>query len=940
MAAAVFAAALIVSPFFLATPLAHVLLSRSAFRDLPYSFGSASLSPLGTLTLHEFAIDDGTQPAGNRLLTSSDVELRFSWLHPFSNHFKSIQLEKASLSIRPGEHLPDSILHLLTGPTVGNSPTHTSSPTGQNPLWIDELLINGTVHFENATPWLTAAQIHPADAFPMQLVAHWQDAAAGPSQEISLVVGDADAAARPSFAAHFTLQPGTGVTSLNIQTLKLTNGQITIPSELLPFVVAAPGSPIEGRFESIAASGMITFGQTISINGMVELRDLSAHTAGNSASVEHFSLVTHADGRWTGTPLHDIAFTGTRCAFDTAQFRRWRVTHGIADLQLNGHELALSNLQGGFLDGDLTASAALDLTALNLTRGLAYLNNFSAARLADALPEPLRRSIPGTTNGKLAARLFLKSFEANRVSGVVEIACPDRLEWALPSAAARPRAILSNLLASANITWNRHRDTLPDITQGRLTADEISFAPAAAREPSTLLTASRLHADFTLARGKIRLDDLAATFPNNGRLTAQVAYSLDTHTLDQSALGLNGIDARTLNAWLPAGWSFNGQLDTEIDCNSTPDAIIFSTSAGLAPTTLLKSPTGTLTITGSPPPALIFRGNIDRHGQFIRIDSAEVTGLGTVQTDAGMIQSLKELLPPLPPNLASIKEGAFLSLDKIAFTGRIEHPLSGPIATGTFTINGLDFGAPAASSPPTLLNLTFKGSIDTPLWPGDLEKIQISDGQLLAEKLTLGPNSATGISAALSLDHGRASITQAALSFADGKLTGDAALTLPLKFDSLHLHFTGVSQEPLSQNLYPDSFSAQGKISGNLSLARNADQTLTGSVDLTADQPGHLKVSRQAGLGSGIADTSGLIDYPYEKGATTLRDDAAGLHVQLDYSAAPARPNEITRPDLTASLTLHTSITAIIHRLFSNPNASASRQSATQPTNRATNPAN
>ena len=61
---------------------------------------------------------------------------------------------------------------------------------------------------------------------------------------------------------------------------------------------------------------------------------------------------------------------------------------------------------------------------------------------------------------------------------------------------------------------------------------------------------------------------------------------------------------------------------------------------------------------------------------------------------------------------------------------------------------------------------------------------------------------------------------------------------LRTQLDSLHLSFKGLRQEVLTRSLYPEVVTAQGPISGKITLGGQTD-----TLAISADGPGKLKIA-------------------------------------------------------------------------------------------------
>ncbi len=716
------------------------------------------------------------------------------------------------------------------------------------------------------------------------------------------------------------------------------------------------GLPVCRLIASISAASA-TFGKEDAIALIAELRDLKAKAAvggvggadGVPVAIDHFAAAMHMEGKLSDTPLDDLAFSHMRASWDSLQAGNWKVGKGVADLAVEGTEIELTELQTNTSNAEVVATGAFDLANGFLSRGRLWVNNFSAQELLSRLPEEARRALPGTINGTMSARIFLTESDPFHLAAHVELLCPERLlairtaraggvSVVVGAAQGQPWGALSNLDLSGTVYYAFGPGSLPELSRGRLTADQfVLVSPQANGDPDAGVTVSKIKSDFTLTPEKAVLNDFYADLPGNGRIAAEGEFSLAGETAARAKLNFNGVDAALANQWLPPGWSLSGQIDTDIQLALSPRAAECALSVGLAPLTTLKGPDGTLSLTGVPPllPSARFRGTWDRARDIGSIEAAEVSDIGALQADAGMTRTIQKIFSPPPGSalssaLAQLANGAAMSFDKLALTGRFAKS-SG--FSGDLALNGLDLGL-GAEKASLLQNLTFKATVETASQLLDLQKLHVTAGQLLAERIALGNNVLTEIGANVSLSQGRLLVDKLAIGVAEGKVKGDAVITLPGQLESLHLDFSDLNQQALAQSLYPELFTAEGPVSGTAVLTRG-ESGLTGSLTLTADKPGNLKIAppvsseflvpaaRTAATAHGISLPDDfaeilpreLANYPYQSGHLTLRDAPTGMIVTLNYPRQPGQPGNAANPafelqDLT--LTVHNSVAGVL----------------------------
>jgi hypothetical protein len=260
------------------------------------------------------------------------------------------------------------------------------------------------------------------------------------------------------------------------------------------------------------------------------------------------------------------------------------------------------------------------------------------------------------------------------------------------------------------------------------------------------------------------------------------------------------------------------------------------------------------------------------------------------------------------------------------------------------------------------LNLTFKAGVAAEFDDPQMKSLKITDGEFLAEKITLGQSVLTEIGGQVEAGNGKMELSDGKFSLAEGKAEVAAEVTLAGEasaLKSLQINFTGIHQQPLMRSLYPDVFTAEGPISGNLSLVNTgmpAALPLAGTLTLAADLPGRLKISRDTSKGTFVPIARAgestpdavlptnfdeivmdqLADYPYVTGRATLIDDGGGekgvMSILLDYTREGLKEGEPgyqvpvmvqgqavlanVEFQLRGALTIHQSIAGVLERML------------------------
>jgi hypothetical protein len=918
-------------------------LARSSFHGL--QFRSATLSPLGKLTLGGVTLEDSGQPSRGPLLAARTVQVDFAWSQLPSYHLQKVIVDGLDAGLQPGGNSLRRLLQLLAPST---EPGSRGAPgDAARTVQFEQLSINGSVHVEGPPEILQALQVPAAAVLPLRAVVTTSHDHAPETHEVVAVVGDPDAAANspasnmPVLSTRFRITPGSS-TLIAFDVLTLTNISPALTSQWLAGAPATLRRNYTGHLDRLQFSGTVTVGRETVLSLSAEVRDFSAHAAPLSPAagdapdppigLEHFAAATRIEGKWTANPLKDLTFSHARCTFDAAQYGEWRITRGVADLQNDAGVITLNDLQALFEDSPVSATAAFDINARNFTRARLWLNNVDAARALARLPADLRQAIPVSADGIVGARFFLTESDADHLAGRIELSCPEQLTLVprIPSAVAAclppvpgakpPTLRLSNVALGAAVSWYPRRDALPDIARGRLTADSLELFNSSPRPAGAALESpadpppspaiTRLLSDFGMSRGLFRLDDLYATLPEGGNLVARATYTLGTRSLFPLTILIENLDASILAPWLPNSLSMTGRFDTDLQLSLSPDtAAIVGTVSASNEFAVLYGP-GSLTLSGAPSPTISINAAADLAGRSIQVNAFSMHGLNTVAANADFIQQLRDLLHPRPAEPADqllnrLRQGGTFSMEDLHLAGRIDLSKP-PTFSGPVSIYGVSLRA----DPPNLSagaagalaidKLSLRADVQIPLGAQPIARdIRIATSQLQADRITVGGLSATRFSGQFALSRGRGVLCGMNFGVDGSTVTGDGVLSPDRGLEELQLSFSGLEQRTLTRQLFPTLFTAEGPVSGMLNLSTPRDGALAGTLQVDADAPGWLRLSPQAAdllLGS---PSSAPADVAYLRGHVRMRDlppaasaASAGLEMAVDYTLAGAPAGE------------------------------------------------
>jgi hypothetical protein len=952
-------------PFVFPSATVRTVIARTGLSGLPLTFGSAQLSPLGVLTLRDVVLADAGPAAGKPLVRADTVRVEFSWLGLAQSRLKAVRVDGAEVTLRPGEEEPVTLARVFDGEPEAPAATRpaTTQPGGKEaspsaPLWIDLLSVGGVLKVEGirgADPWLKGLQVPPGATLRLDGRMTMSGDRRAPARDFAVVLGEVDAqAALPGVVARGRVQGGVTAV-LTLETLAVTNVSPAVGANLLADAPAWLRRGYRGRLNRVQVGGQITFGPETQVALLGEVHDLSvrAEDAAGQAplSLDHLSVSTKVVGRWAGVKSmsRDLSFAPTHVSWEAAQVGGVRLARGLADLQSDGNEVVLTDLQTAVGDATASAMGAYDLRRDTLTRGRVWLNGVDVPKLVARLPAEWRRHLQGQLTGTLNGRLNVRELDGAHMVARVEVASRDGLELLAaggegaaplsPEVKTRAVAKLSNVTVGAEVAWGFGADALPEVRGGRLTAAKLELVPPDGSEP---LTAAQVVADFGMLRGVARLDDLYANFVDGARLGAEGAFDVRAQRLQGAKLSLENVEGELLSHWTGGSWGMKGTFDAQAQVSvAGPEAaggepvatvdgsVVLSPESSFYFGKMAAGVSGAM-VTDWPTPMLSFRGSATFGGmgpggvRAVTLETLSPRGFGTVRMDAASMGALREWLKATPGSAAEavvshVKGEWSAGFDDISVTGSVVFD-DVPRAAGTVQVAGFSFNAPPLPGQTeggfAAAGVNLHGTVAVPLEADWVAELRVIDATVGAQKLAAGEKTLTDLTAAVQVAQGKAAAKSVAFAVGEAGFTGMASMTLsPMpQVDGVRLNFRRLEQGIVTAALYPDQFTAQGPVSGELVLERPGGERgkLEGHVSFVTDGPGTVKLSREtvsqvfAGQARAAAQQAGSLipenfeeillgqfsNFPYLNGNVHMQDEPGGLVVRLRYKRKPLEPGD------------------------------------------------
>jgi hypothetical protein len=269
-------------------------------------------------------------------------------------------------------------------------------------------------------------------------------------------------------------------------------------------------------------------------------------------------------------------------------------------------------------------------------------------------------------------------------------------------------------------------------------------------------------------------------------------------------------------------------------------------------------------------------------------------------------EALRRYVPQLPGTVSGPLDTNFAALD-----------VAGLIAVGqedTLKFNGdirlqdLSVHSPAGGNPAFALErLDVAGRVESRLDRWMPAALKVRDGVLQWAVLTYGNNAVNNLDASWRIDSHLLTADRCTAQIFGGHLSG--ALAWDLVAHALprgDFQVKSISIHDALANLSPEYIDAEGKASGSLHLALSPQGELSGSVDLTFDGPGILRIGKieevkQMLVGNFGLDLANLAmhdlqRYPFQEGRLYLESAGTNSQLQIKFVRQPRTEAARTPP--------------------------------------------
>jgi|GEM_PF-6784136 len=228
--------------------------------------------------------------------------------------------------------------------------------------------------------------------------------------------------------------------------------------------------------------------------------------------------------------------------------------------------------------------------------------------------------------------------------------------------------------------------------------------------------------------------------------------------------------------------------------------------------------------------------------------------------------------------------------------------------SGDVRLQDLSVRSPAGGNHAFALErFTVAGRVESRLDRWIPDTLTVRDGVLQWAALMYSNNAVNNLDTSWRVDSHLLTADRCAAQIFDGRLSGEIAWDLVAHaLTRGDFQMKGINVHEALANLSPEHIDAEGKASGSLHLALSPESELSGSVDLTFDEPGILRIGeteevKQVLIGNFGLDLASLAmhdlqQYPFQEGRLRLESAGKNSQLQIKFVRQPRTEAERTPP--------------------------------------------
>jgi hypothetical protein len=249
-------------------------------------------------------------------------------------------------------------------------------------------------------------------------------------------------------------------------------------------------------------------------------------------------------------------------------------------------------------------------------------------------------------------------------------------------------------------------------------------------------------------------------------------------------------------------------------------------------------------------------------------------------------------------------------LGSLTVSGRIKSLGAKPAVGFSGDINLHDLSVhspPGAAHTITVDRLTLAGRVETPLDRWAPASVKVDSGQTRLATLSYGDNTVANFDASWRIDNQVLTTDHAVAEIFDGTIAGAPSFNLVTHaIDRCDLQLKRVDVHKALANVSPEHLDAEATASGSIHLAMSPERDLSGSVDLTFDGPGTLRIGqieevKQMLVGNFGLDMANLAmhdleHYPFREGTMHLESAGKNSLLKIKFLRQPKSAADVISP--------------------------------------------
>ena len=265
--------------------------------------------------------------------------------------------------------------------------------------------------------------------------------------------------------------------------------------------------------------------------------------------------------------------------------------------------------------------------------------------------------------------------------------------------------------------------------------------------------------------------------------------------------------------------------------------------------------------------------------------------------------ALRQYAPKLPVEFSGPLSTNFVALD---LSGQIAVRQGGEIGFGgQLRLQDLSMRWPAEGDSALVLDrLTVAGLVDSRLDRWTPETLRVRQGMLRWASLSYGVQAVHNFETTWHIDGQKLLTEHCAAQLFDGHIKG--SLTWDLGTHAMprcDFRLKGIDMHKALANLSPEHLDAEGQASGVLHLSRNSAGELSGSLEMTFEEPGILRIGEVAEVRQMLVGNVGLElanlamydlrQYPFKEGKVYLESVGENSQLKIHFVRQHSRSTEV-----------------------------------------------